>query len=92
MGGVEINGKPFPLSYELQNGDVVSILTGGGKPSTDWMRYAKTRSTRSKLQREPYSECDTIQRSSDIQPGPGYSTRPCFSQAPCVHFWTVSGH
>lgn len=49
MFGVEINGKPVPISYELQNGDVVSILTGGGKPSTDWMRYAKSRSTRSKL-------------------------------------------
>jgi (p)ppGpp synthase/HD superfamily hydrolase len=34
----------------LQNGDVVSILTGDkGKPATDWMRYAKSRSTRSKL-------------------------------------------
>ncbi|GAX21653.1 GTP diphosphokinase / guanosine-3',5'-bis(diphosphate) 3'-diphosphatase [Fistulifera solaris] len=50
MYRVEINGKPVPFSYELQNGDVVSILTGkGGKPSTDWMRYAKSRSTRSKL-------------------------------------------
>jgi len=49
MHGVEINGKPVPISYELQNGDVVSILTGGGKPSTEWMRYAKSRSTRSKL-------------------------------------------
>lgn len=49
MHGVEINGKPVPLSYELQNGDVVSILTGEGKPATDWMRYAKSRSTRSKL-------------------------------------------
>ena len=50
MHGVEINGKPMPFSYELQNGDVVSILTGeGGKPATDWMRYAKSRSTRSKL-------------------------------------------
>jgi (p)ppGpp synthase/HD superfamily hydrolase len=39
----------LPISYELQNGDVVSILTGEGKPSTDWMRYAKSRSTRSKL-------------------------------------------
>jgi (p)ppGpp synthase/HD superfamily hydrolase len=38
-----------PISYELRNGDVVSVLTGGGKPSTDWMRYAKSRSTRSKL-------------------------------------------
>ena len=49
MHGVEINGKPVPFSYELQNGDVVSILTGEGRPSTDWMRYAKSRSTRSKL-------------------------------------------
>lgn len=50
MYGAQINGKPVPLSYELQNGDVVSILTGSeGKPSTEWMRYAKSRSTRSKL-------------------------------------------
>lgn len=49
MHGVEINGKPAPISYELQNGDVVSIMTGEGKPSTAWMRYAKSRSTRSKL-------------------------------------------
>ncbi|KAK1740728.1 GTP diphosphokinase [Skeletonema marinoi] len=49
MHGVEINGKPVPLNYELQNGDVVSILTGEGKPSTEWMQYAKSRSTRSKL-------------------------------------------
>jgi len=49
MHGVLINGKPVPFSYELQNGDVVSIQTGEGKPATDWMRYAKSRSTRAKL-------------------------------------------
>lgn len=49
MHGVEINGKPVPFSYELRNGDVVSVLTGKGKPATDWMRFAKIRSTRSKL-------------------------------------------
>lgn len=49
MHGAEINGKPVPFSYQLQNGDVVSILTGQGKPQTDWMRYAKIRSSRSKL-------------------------------------------
>jgi (p)ppGpp synthase/HD superfamily hydrolase len=38
-----------PFSYELRNGDVVSILTGKGRPSLDWMRYANSRSTRSKL-------------------------------------------
>jgi len=49
MHGVEINGKPESFSYVLKNGDVVSILTGVGKPSIDWMRFAKIRSTRSKL-------------------------------------------
>jgi len=49
MHGTEINGKPVPFSYELRNGDVVSVLTGKGKPATDWMRFAKIRSTRSKL-------------------------------------------
>lgn len=39
----------MPFSYQLQNGDVVSVLTGDGQPATDWMRYAKIRSTRSKL-------------------------------------------
>jgi (p)ppGpp synthase/HD superfamily hydrolase len=38
-----------PFSYELRNGDVVSIQTGKGRPSLDWMRYANSRSTRSKL-------------------------------------------
>jgi len=49
MHAVEINGKPVPFSYELRNGDVVSVLTGHGVPATDWMRFAKIRSTRSKL-------------------------------------------
>ena len=49
MHGVEINGRPVPISYELQNGDVVSILTGEGKPSTDWIGMVKSRSSRSKL-------------------------------------------
>jgi (p)ppGpp synthase/HD superfamily hydrolase len=33
----------------LNNGDVVSILTGEGTPTTEWMKFAKSRSTRSKL-------------------------------------------
>ncbi|KAL3816998.1 hypothetical protein ACHAXA_010118 [Cyclostephanos tholiformis] len=53
MHGVEINGKPVrvlvPISYVLNNGDVVSILTGEGTPTTEWMKFAKSRSTRSKL-------------------------------------------
>jgi len=49
MHGVEINGKSKPLSYELQNGDVVNILSGEGKPALDWLRWSTARSTRAKL-------------------------------------------
>lgn len=49
MHGVEINGKPVPFSYELKNGDVVSVLTGEGRPTTDWMRFATLKATRARL-------------------------------------------
>eukprot|EP00614_Pseudopedinella_elastica_P014864 CAMPEP_0172583616 /NCGR_PEP_ID=MMETSP1068-20121228/3219_1 /TAXON_ID=35684 /ORGANISM="Pseudopedinella elastica, Strain CCMP716" /LENGTH=913 /DNA_ID=CAMNT_0013377481 /DNA_START=220 /DNA_END=2961 /DNA_ORIENTATION=+ len=50
MIGAQINGRNMPLSYELQNGDVVSITTcPEGRPSLDWMRFARSRSTRAKL-------------------------------------------
>jgi len=53
MYSAQINGSPVPFSYQLKNGDVVSILTDAykGRPQTDWMRYAKIRSTRSKLRK-----------------------------------------
>lgn len=67
MHGAEINGKRVALSYELQNGDSVSILSGRGKPGVDWMRSANSRSTRSKLrayfrarQRESFLEAGKI--------------------------------
>lgn len=47
--GSETNASQVPISYQLKNGDVVSILTGEGRPTTEWMRFAKSRSTRSKL-------------------------------------------
>lgn len=67
MHGVEINGKPVPFSYLLKNGDVVSVLSGHGKPQIDWMQHAKSRSTRSKLraffrerQKESLREAGTL--------------------------------
>lgn len=67
MHGVEINGKPVPISYKLKNGDVVSILTGEGRPTTEWMRFAKSRSTRSKLRAYFRSkQHDSVRRSGEI--------------------------
>ncbi|KAI2498216.1 hypothetical protein MHU86_16298 [Fragilaria crotonensis] len=67
MHGVEINGKPVPFSYLLKNGDVVSVLSGHGRPQIDWMQHAKSRSTRSKLraffrerQKESLREAGTL--------------------------------
>lgn len=41
--GARINGKIVPLTYELQSGDLVEILTQHGKkPSEDWLRLVKT--------------------------------------------------
>ena len=62
-----LESSKVPISYELKNGDVVSILTGEGKPSTDWMRYAKSRSTRSKLRAYFRSkQNDSFRRSGEI--------------------------
>jgi len=50
MSKAQINGQYVPLSYELQNGDVVSIITEpDAKPSVAWMHFARSRSTRAKL-------------------------------------------
>eukprot|EP00571_Detonula_confervacea_P017362 CAMPEP_0172300288 /NCGR_PEP_ID=MMETSP1058-20130122/2405_1 /TAXON_ID=83371 /ORGANISM="Detonula confervacea, Strain CCMP 353" /LENGTH=972 /DNA_ID=CAMNT_0013010023 /DNA_START=148 /DNA_END=3066 /DNA_ORIENTATION=+ len=67
MHGVEINGKPQPISYKLNNGDVVSILTGEGRPTTEWMRFAQSRSTRSKLRAYFRSkQHDSIRKSGEL--------------------------
>ena len=41
--GAKINGRIVPLRSELQNGDVVEILTTqNSKPSGDWLNYVVT--------------------------------------------------
>jgi guanosine-3',5'-bis(diphosphate) 3'-pyrophosphohydrolase len=41
--GAKINGRMVPLKYELQNGDVVEIVTSPQHvPSRDWLKLAKT--------------------------------------------------
>ncbi len=48
--GAKINGRIVPLKSELQNGDVVEILTtSSSKPSRDWLNYVVTAKARNRV-------------------------------------------
>lgn len=48
--GSKVNGKLVPLSYEIQNGDQIEILTSSKqKPNKDWLNLVKTSKARNKI-------------------------------------------
>jgi GTP pyrophosphokinase len=49
--GAKVNGRIVPLGHQLQNGDIVEILTQAGhKPSRDWLGLVQTTRARNKIQ------------------------------------------
>lgn len=59
--GAKVNGRIVPLKYQLQNGEVVEIITQNGhKPSKDWLAFVKTGKARSKI-KHFVSETERVQ-------------------------------
>lgn len=48
--GAKVNGRIIPLRTELQNGDVVEIITtANSRPSRDWLNYVVTAKARNRI-------------------------------------------
>ena len=64
--GAKVNGKIVPLSYRLQTGDRVEILTQkSATPSRGWLQIVKTPSARTKIR----NYLSKVSRSDDLQLG-----------------------
>ena len=72
--GAKVNGKLVPLSYQLNNGDVVEIMSAKGAkgPSPDWLRphlgYIKTSHAREKIRQwfKKRERAENIERGREL--------------------------
>lgn len=59
--GAKVNGKLAPISYVLQNGDQIDILSSQNqKPKTDWLEFVVTSKAKSKIKAYLNSEKNNL--------------------------------
>ncbi len=72
--GAKVNGRLVPLNYQLQNGDVIEIMSTRGEkgPSRDWLNpalgYVKTSHSRSKIRQwfKKQERTENIERGHEL--------------------------
>lgn len=70
--GAMVNNRIVAMGYELQNGDIVKIITSPqGTPSRDWLKIARSSKARSKIRSwfrtiEKTERLEKVQRGKDI--------------------------
>lgn len=48
--GAKVNGRMVQLKYQIQNGDIIEIMTAPGQtPKRDWLDFVKTNRARSRI-------------------------------------------
>jgi guanosine-3',5'-bis(diphosphate) 3'-pyrophosphohydrolase len=48
--GARVNGRLMPLDYQLQNGDMVQIISSKqSRPSRDWLQFVKTSKAKNRI-------------------------------------------